>query len=262
MEGSTAKGITVKAYVRLLSERNPVVLGETKQMLDWTGFSTAFGVPRYVKVPISNYNKITGHLSLSYEFSKTPTVEKYENMFFHDCVENLTEIEIPEKLQCESTNDPKSIANTIRKKKEDYKDITSYQTQDQIYLRNRLYPEITNNVVESPLLLDKWSKKKLTKEKEIQTNFKVRQFDKSVQTLVKNCSVAVQVHNDELEDPLDKTISYDVQNIFRCTHEFTFNIEKKCNSTFDYVTYQFPECVTNTLGKGKTNFIRSFKVAY
>jgi len=260
VEGRTAKGITLKAYVRLLSERSPVVLGETKQMLDWTGFSPLFGVPRYVKVPILNNNKITGHLSLSYEFSTTPTVEKYENILFDDRVENVTEIKIPEKLQCGSANDPKSIANITKKNKEDYKDITSYPMEDQIYLYNRLYPEM-NEDVESQLLLDKRSKKKSTKDKEIQTNFKVRQFDKSVQTLVKNCNVAVQVHSDELEDSLDKTICYDVQNIFRCTHEFTFNIEKKCNSTFDYVTYQFPECVTNTIGKGKTNFITYVEVS-
>jgi len=261
VEGRTAKGITLKAYVRLLSERNPVVLGETKQMLDWTGFSTVFGVPRYVKVPILNNNKITGHLSLSYEFSTTPTVEKYENIIFDDHVENVTEIKIPEKLQYESPNDPKSVANIINKnKKEDYKDITSYWMEDQIYLYDRLYPEINENI-DCQLLLDKQSKKKSTKEKEIQTNFKVRQFDKSVQTLVKNCNVAVQVHSDELEDFLDKTICYDVQNIFRCTHEFTFNIEKKCNSTFDYVTYQFPECVTNTIGKGKINFITYVEVS-
>jgi len=258
LEGHTVKGITVKAYVRLLSSRNPVLLGETKQMLDWTGFSTAFDVSRYIKVPILNNNKITGHLSLSYEFSKTPTVNKYKNIFFDDHVENITDIQIPEKLQSESTNDFKSIVNNVKKNKGNYKDITSCQMEDQVYLYNRLYPEINKDVTRNQPLLEECPKTKLTKEKEIQTNFKVRQFDKSVQTLVRNCNVAVQVHSDELEDPLDKTICYDVQNIFRCTHEFTFNIEKKCTSTFDYVTYQFPECVTDTLGKGKNKFYYIF----
>ena len=77
-------------YVRLLSERSPIVLGETKQMLDWTGFSTTFNVPRFIKVPIWNNDKITGHLSLSYEFSRTHIVQKYENNFSEQCLEKST----------------------------------------------------------------------------------------------------------------------------------------------------------------------------
>jgi len=256
LEGSTAKGVTIKVYVRLLSERYPIVLGETKQMLDWTGFSTTFNVPRFIKVPIWNNDKITGHLSLSYEFSRTPTVQKYENNFSEKREEILMDnsIENHKNQQCKPIEISNPIATINKKKLEDYKDTISYQTKDQIYMYNRLYPEnIDDNLGSQPMLneLPKIVSTKAIKDKEIQTNFEVRQLNKSVQTQIKTFNVAIQVSSDELEDPLDKSNHYDVQNIFRCTHEFTLNIEKRCDSTFNYVTYQFPECVTNNIGKGK-----------
>lgn len=254
LEGCSTKGITIKVFVRLLSERSPIVLGETKQMLDWTGFSTTFDIPRHMKIPIWNNNKITGHLSLSYEFSKTPTIQQQDDNFSEMHIENTIEREVSQKLQCESINNYELNPDIIIKN-EDHIDITSYQKEDQMYLYNRLYPENNKEIVSSQLLLNEWPKMNSSKEKGIQTNFEVRQFNKSMQTQVKNASVAVQVDSDELEDPLDKTVCCDVQNIFRCTHEFTFNIEKKCNSPFNYVTYQFPECVTNTTGKGKTEIV-------
>lgn len=268
MEGGTVNGITIRSYVRPLSERSSIVLGETKQMLDWTGFSTNFDDLRFIKVPIWNNNKIIGHLSLSYAFSNTPVVQKYEDLKH-----------FPEKQQCEFTTDniSKSVVSEIKKNAkdfEDFEDKTLYQAKDQIY--NGFYPsQINENIIESQLFLDEQPNKEPTKamkekrnqlflderpikeptkaliEKETQTNFKVHQFNKSVQTLVKMFNVAIQVDSDELEDPLDKTVCCDVQNIFRCTHEFTYHIEKKCNSTFNYVTYQFPECVTTNTGKGK-----------
>lgn len=257
--------------------RSPILLGETKPMLDWNGFSTDFNDFRFIKVPIWNNDKIIGHLSLSYAFSNSPIFQKYEDNFPSRNVENVINIEFSEKQQCELTtaNISKSV-NTVKKNTEDFEDNTMYQTKDQIY--NRFHPSHFNeniiksnlfldeqlpneeqmkvmNEKETQLFLDEWPNKestKATKEKETQTNFKVRQFNKSIQTLVKMFNVAVQVNSDELEDPLDKTICCDVQNIFRCTHEFTFHIEKKCNSTFNYVTYQFPECVTTNTGKGKS----------
>lgn len=258
LEGSTTKGITIKAYVRLLSERNPIVLGETKQMLDWTGFSTTFNIPRYIKVPIWNNNKITGHLSLSYEFSKTCTLHKYVDNFSEKPVENIIEIEDSRNQQCKPINIYKSI-DTVNKNKD--VDATSNQMEDQNCFYNQLYPEKNKEIVGSQLFIDEWSKKKFTtemKEQEIQTNLKVSYSNKSIQTLIKTFNIAVQVDTDELEDNLDKTISYDIQNIFRCTHEFTFCIEKKFNSTFNYVTYQFPECVTNNTGKGNNLFTKYF----
>ncbi|VVC24581.1 Hypothetical protein CINCED_3A007405 [Cinara cedri] len=249
LEGSTVKGVTIKAYVRLLSERNPIVLGETKEMLDWTGFSTTLDVSRYIKVPIWNNNKITGHLSLSYKFSKTFTLQKHEDNFSEKLVENIIEIEDSEKEQCKPIDIHKSV-HTINKKKNE--DLTSYQMKDQHCFYNQLYPENNKEMSESQLFIDEWSKNKLkieTKDQGIQTNLKDRSFNKSVQTLIKTFNIAIQVNTDELEDPLDKVISYDIQNIFRCTHEFTFYIKKKFNSTFNYVTYQFPECVTNNMGK-------------
>ncbi|CAH1711836.1 unnamed protein product [Aphis gossypii] len=252
LEGSTVKGVTIKVYVRLLSERYPIVLGETKQMLDWTGFSTTFGVPRFIKVPIWNNDKITGHLSLSYEFSKTPIVQKYENNFSENQEENIID-NIENKTQ---QNEHIEISNPVdiinKKKLEDYKDTILYQTKDQIYMYNRLYPESIENNFDNQLLLNEFPKMestKATKEKEIQTNFEVRQLNKPVQTQIKTFNVAIQVSSDELEDPMDKLDYCDVHNIFRCTHEFTFNIEKNCDSKFNYVTYQFPECVTNSIGK-------------
>lgn len=253
LEGCTAKGVTIKAYVRLLSERNPVVLGETKQMLDWTGFSTTFGVSRYIKVPIWHNNKITGHLCLSYGFYRTPIVQESENNFSVKHVENSIQTEDAEKEQCEPVNISKSVATMTKNTQGDCDDNNIYPLKDR-YLFNRFYSESIKDI-ESQLCLDELPKKeiakKTTKEKEIQTNFEPRKFNKSVQTLVKTYNVAIQVNDDELEDPLDKTIDCDVQNIFRCTHEFTFNIKKECNSNFNYVTYQFPECVTNSTGKGK-----------
>lgn len=261
LEGCTAKGVTIKAYVRLLSERNPIVLGETKQMLDWTGFSTTFGVSRYIKVPIWLNDRITGHLCLSYGFYRTPIVQKYENNFSVKLVENAIQTEDPEKEQYEPPNISKSVTTITKNTLEDCDDNNLYPLNDR-YTFNRLYPESTKNI-ESQLFLDdlpnflpnKEITKKTTKEKEIQTNFEPRQFNKFVQTFLKTCNVAIQVNDDELEDPLDKTIDYDVQNIFRCTHEFTLNIKKEFNSNFNYVTYQFPECVTNSTGKGKNTMI-------
>jgi len=256
LEGSTAKGVTIKVYVRLLSERCPIVLGETKQMLDWTGFSTTFGVPRCIKVPIWNNNKITGHLSLSYEFSRTPTVQKYENNFSEKQEEIIMDTEDHKNKPIEISN---PVTTIIKKNVEDYKDTISYQTKDQIYMHNRLYPESIEDNFRSKLTLNESPKivsAKTTKEKEIQTNFEVRQLNKSIQTQIKTFNVAIQVSSDELEDPLDTSNVCDVQNIFRCTHEFTLNIEKKCDSTFNYVTYQFPESVTNNIGKGKAGNCR------
>lgn len=254
LEGCTAKGVTIKAYVRLLSERNPVILGETKQMLDWTGFSTTLGVSRYIKVPIWLNNKITGHLCLSYGFYRTPIVQKCENNFD---VENAIQTEDAEQEQCKPDNIPKSVATMTNRVQEDCDDINMYPLKDR-YVFNRLYSESIKDI-ESQLFLDELPKKeivqKTTKEKEIQTNFEVRKLDKSVQTFVKTFNVGIQVNDDELENPLDKTIDYDIQNIFRCTHEFTFNIKKECNSNFNYVTYQFPECVTNSTGKGKNTIL-------
>jgi len=255
LEGSTVKGVTIKVYVRLLSERCPIVLGETKQMLDWTGFSTTFGVPRFIKVPIWNNDKITGHLSLSYGFSKTPIVQKNENNFSENQEENIID-NIENKIQQNELIEISNPVDVINKKKlEDYKDTILYQTKDQIYMYNRLYPESIENNFDNQLLLNEFPKMKstkATKEKEIQTNFEVRQLNKPVQTQIKTFNVAIQVSSDELEDPMDKSDYCDVHNIFRCTHEFTFNIEKKCDSKFNYVTYQFPECVTNSIGKGIT----------
>lgn len=262
LEGSTVKGVTIKVYVRLLSERCPIVLGETKQMLDWTGFSTTFNVPRFIKVPIWNNDKITGHLSLSYEFSRTPTVKKYENNFSEKLEENIMDnnIEDHKSQQCKLIETSNPVATINKKKLEDNKDTISYQTKDQIYMYNKLYPESIEDNFTSKLSLNESPKivstKGTTKEKGIQTNFEVRQLNKSVQTQIKTFTVAIQVNSDELEDPLDKSNLCDVQNIFRCTHEFTLNIEKKCDSTFNYVTYQFPECVTNNIGKGMTVVVK------
>lgn len=303
LEGYTAKGITIKAYVRLLSKRSPIILGETKQMLEWTGFSTTFDVTKFIKVPLWNNNKITGHVSLSYTFSKTPKIQNYKNNFSEKNVENIIEIEdyspIEDKQQplefssipmsistnkdknelfmnrilcqsegqnhfCNTINSQKGIdrnylsfnklseIESIRSTKEkeiQTNCIASCQKEDQMYLFNKIYPERDKNFVE----FNAYSLKKSVKEtKEIQTDFKIRQFNKSAQTQFRTHNVAIQVVSDELlEDPMNKSICYDVQNIFRCTHEFTLNIEKKCNSTFNYVTYQFPECVTNNIGKSK-----------
>jgi len=257
LEGSTVKGVTIKVYVRLLSERCPIVLGETKQMLDWTGFSTTLNVPRFIKVPIWNNDKITGHLSLSYEFSRTPIVQKYENNFSEKQEENLmiNNIEDHTNQQYQLIENSNPVSTINKKKLGDYKDTISYQTKDQIYMHNKLHPESFEDNYTSKLTLNESSKvvsTKATKEKEIQTNFEVHQLNKSAQTQIKTINVAIQVNSDELEDPMDKSNIYDVQNIFRCTHEFTLNIEKKCDSTFNYVTYQFPECVTNNIGKGMT----------
>lgn len=256
MEGCTAKGVTIKAYMRLLSERCPIVLGETKQMLDWTEFSLTLGVSRFIKVPIWNNDKITGHLSLSYEFSRTPTVQKYENNFSEKQEENIiSNMEDNKNQHCEVIDITSPVATINKSNVEDYKDSILYQTKDEIYMYNRLYPESMKNYDGNKLPLNVLSKiesTKVTKEKEIQTNFEVRQFNKSVQTQIKTFNIAIQVCSDELEDPIDKSNYWDVQNIFRCTHEFTFNIEKNCDSTFNYVTYQFPECVTNNIGKGIT----------
>ncbi|XP_025208362.1 uncharacterized protein LOC112603813 [Melanaphis sacchari] len=251
LEGSTVKGVTIKVYVRLLSERCPIVLGETKQMLDWTEFSTTFNVPRFIKVPIWNNDKITGHVSLSYEFSKTPTIQKYENNFSEN-QKNIID-NIDHKTQQNKFIETSNPVETLNKKNvEDYKDTILYQTKDQMFMYNRLYPESIENNFENKLPLNEFPKiesTKATKEKEIQTNLEVRQFSKSVQTQIKSFNVAIQVSSDELEDPKEKLDYCDVHNIFRCTHEFTFNIEKKCDSKFNYVTYQFPECVTNNIGK-------------
>lgn len=257
LEGCTVKGIIIKAYVRLLSTRSPIILGETKQMLDWPGLSTTFGVSKYIKVPIWNNDKIVGHLSLSYEFSKTPVVQKHEENFTEKHIEyNIIEKENHEEQQCEPSNSSKPVVTITKNEETNYNDTVSYQMKNQAYLYSRLYPETNDKIIENQFILDDWPKielRKMTKNKEIQTNFYVRQLNKSVQTLIKTINVAVQVESDELDDFPDKTISYDVQNIFRCTHEFTFNFEKKCNSIFNYITYQFPECVTNNTGKGKTN---------
>lgn len=260
LEGCTVKGITIKAYVRVLSERNPIVLGETKQMLDWTRFSTTFGVSRYIKVPIWNNDKITGHLSLSYEFSRTSIVQNCEDDFSEKHIDitynlNEKEIENPKGQQCEPANIPKSIVTITKKEESNYNISSPYRLTNETYLYSKLYPDRNHydNIFESKLFLDEDPKneiKKITKEKEVQTN-DIRKHSKSIQTVIKTFNVAVQVECDELDDPLDKTIYCDVQNIFRCTHEFTFNIEKSCNSIFNYVTYQFPECVTNSTGKGK-----------
>lgn len=252
LEGCSAKGITIKAYIRLLSERNLIVLGETKQMLDWTGFSATCDVSRYIKVPIWNNDKISGHLSLSYKFSKTPKVHEYENVFSEKRVEDIIVIEDDEKLQSKHENISKLSSTKIKKNEEDYKCTSSCQMKNNVFLCDKLYPESNKNTIGDELVINEGSKKTSTKEKEIQTHFEICQLNKSVQTLTNSCNVAIQVDSDELEDPLDQKISYDVQNIFRCTHEFTFNIEKKCNSTFNYVTYQFPESVTNNSGKGKS----------
>lgn len=253
LDGSTTKGITIKAYVRLLSERNLIVLGETKQMLDWTEFSMTFDIPRYIKVPIWNNNKINGHLSLSYEFSKTCTLQKYDDNFSKKHVENVIDIKDPEIHQYKPINiyEPGDTKN-IKKNEDD----CSFKLKNHDCFYKQLYRENDKEIVGSQLFIDECSKKqKLTKEQEIQTNLKVRYFNKSVQTLIKTFNIAVQVDTDELEDPLDKTISYDIQNIFRCTHEFTFHIKKKFDSTFNYVTYKFPECITNNTGKGETLII-------
>lgn len=252
MEGCTAKGITIKSYVRLLSQRNPIVLGETNPMLFWTGFSTNTSILQYIKVPIWNNGRITGHVSLSYAFSGTPVVQKHEDNVAEKQVENKMEMKEPEKQQFQPTKPSKSVATETEKNEEDYEN--TYPLQ----MINKLYTKSNNNIARSHNLFDEWPKKESTistKEKEVQTYFKVHQFNKSAQTQIKTFNVSVQVDSDELEDPFDKTVDLDVQNIFRCTHEFTFNIEKKCNSTFDYITYQFPECVTNNTGKGKTNIV-------
>lgn len=272
-------------------------------MLDWTGFSTTLNVPQFVKVPIWNNNKITGHLSLSYTFSKTSTIENYKNDFSETHINKIIEIEDSfEKQQYESPKIPmvaatinkikneddsktmllnqkdeiyprkditrnesldgkwpkKKITKTTNEKEIQTNYITAYHKEDQIYLYNKMYPERDECIIENQLLLNELSKKKepIKITKGVQTNFNVYQFNKSIQTHIKTSNVAIQVDNEELlEGPSDKTICCDVQNIFRCTHEYTFNIEKKYDSTFNYVTYQFPECITNNIGKGKTVII-------
>lgn len=230
-------------------------------MLDWIGFSTTLGVSRYVKVPIWINGKITGCLSLSYAFSKTSIIQNYEDNFSEKCIDiayniNEKEKEFPKEQQCESTSIPKSTV-AITKKEESNYNTSPYQMKNETYFYSRLYPERDHfdDIFECKLfMVDKPYKdlKKITKEKEVQTNDFCK-HNKSVQTIIKTFNVAVQVDSDELDDPLDKTICCDIQNIFRCTHEFTFNIEKSCNSIFNYVTYQFPECVTNNIGKGCNN---------
>lgn len=275
MEGGTVNGITIRVNVRHLSERSLIVLGETKQMLDWTGFSTDFDNLRFIKVPIWNNDKIIGHLSLSYAFSKTPVFQKYKDCNPVKNIENIIDIEYSETQPSElnTANISKSVVSAT-KRNIDFEDKTMYQMKNEMY--NRSYPrQFNENITENQLFLDEQSNKepnkaleeketllvldqqpnkksaKAKKEKETQTNFQVRQLNKSIQTLVKTFNVAIQVDSDELEDPLDKSTCCDVQNIFRCTHEFTLHIEKKCNSTFNYVTYHFPECVTTNTGKGK-----------
>lgn len=301
LDGCTAKGITIKVYVRLLSQRFPIVLGETKQMLDWAGFSTILNVPRCVKIPMWSNDKITGHLSLSYEFSKMPSVQNYKDNFSEIIdVNDLIEIndspknQLPEcskisvsfdtrdKIKTAdyktiplnqiddnlSTNDKmyprknttnqqsyvewsKRKLNKVAKENIEPNCTTVYQRDNRRHLYDKMYPEKDIDIVESQFNKE-WARTEPTKAtKEVQTNFEVRQFNKSVQTHVKTSNIAIQVDSNELlEDPLVNTDFCDVQNIFRCTHEFTFNIEKKCNSSFNYVTYQFPECVTNNTGKG------------
>lgn len=271
LDGCSIKGITIKAFVRHLSKCTPIILGETKQMLDWTGLSTTFDIPQYIKVPIWNNNKITGHLSLSYEFSKIFKDKKCEDRFPEKPVENISETEDNEKQQCQHTNITKSVHTSIKKRnEEDCNGTISCQIKEQIFLNNRLYPDKSDDTVGNKILVNeesvsKWPSEestRTTKEKEIQTNFEGRSFNKSVQTLIRSCNVASQVYSDELEEPKDKTINYDVQNIFRCTHEFTCNIEKNCTSTFDYVTYQFPESMTSNTGKGKNNIIVNSLITY
>lgn len=304
LEGCSVKGTTIKVYVRLLSKRSPIILGETKQMLDWTGFSTTLNDPQFIKVPIWNNNKITGHLSLSYTFSKTSNIENFKNDFLEKHMNKIIEIEdSPGKQSHESLKIPVAVETINKVKNEDNsktmllnqkedemypkKDITrnqspygkwskrkmttttkekqiqtnyisTFHTEDQIYLYNKMYPERDECIIENQLLLKEWPKKEIIKiTKGVQTNFDVRQFNKSIQTHIKTSNVATQVVSEELlEDSSDKTICCDVQNIFRCTHEYTFNIEKKYDSTFNYVTYQFPECITNNTGKGKTIIIK------
>lgn len=303
MDGCTAKGITIKVYVRFLSQRSPMLLGETKQMLDWAGFSTILNVPRCVKIPMWNNDKITGHLSLSYEFSNTPSVKNNKDNFSEIHVDDIIEInDSPEKQLQEFSEMSVPLNTEIKNKPEDYKTIpsnhmeddsctndrmyprkniatnadwskrkpnnvakenkepnciTTLQREDHRYLYDKMYPEKDVDIVGSQLSLnEKWTRKEATKgTKEVQTNFEVRQFNKTVQTHLKTANIAIQVDSDELlEDPLDNTNCCDVLNIFRCTHEYTFNIEKKCNSNFNYVTYQFPECVSNNTGKGIKSF--------
>lgn len=307
LDGCTAKGITIKVYVRLLSQRSPILLGETKQMLDWAGFSTILNVPRCVKIPIWNNDKITGHLSLSYEFSNTPSVKNNKDNFSEIHVDDIIEINDSLKKQPQECFKISVPLNTENKKKpEDYKTIpsnhmednsctndrmyprkniasnqlfyadwskkkpnkvakdhkepnciTTHQREDQRYLYDKMYPEKDVDIVGSKLPLnEEWTRKEPTKvTKEVQTNFEVRQFNKSVQTHLKTTNIAIQVNSDELfEDPLNNTNCCDMLNISRSTHEYTFNIEKKCNSSFEFVTYQFPECVSNNTGKGIKSF--------
>lgn len=294
MKGFTAQGVTIKAYVRPLSERSPVVLGETKQMLDWTGFSRTLDVARCTKVPLWNNDKITGHISLSYTLSITPTIKNNKINLSEKQIENIIEIKDDEHQQYEFSST--SITND-KKENEDFFNRTSCWNENQKYFYNKMYPQV--GVTKSCLPFEKLSKLELTiptkgkeiltkytapfqrkdqmysfnkmyperdmtnfeinschlKEpikatKKIQTDYKVYQFNKSTQTQLRTYDVAVQVVTDDLlEDPLEKSICCDIQNIFRCTHEFTLNIEKKCSSTFNYVTYNFPECVTNNIGK-------------
>lgn len=249
MEGCTAKSITIKSYVRLLSQRSPIVLGETNPMFFWTGFSINTSILQHIKVPVWNNGRITGHVSLSYAFSSTPVVQEHEDNLTEKQIENVIEIKEPENEQLRPSKLMMSVATETEKNDEDYENTYPLLNINNIYSKN------SNNIARSHKCFDEWPKKESTistKEKEVQTYFKVHQFNKSIQTQVKTINVSVQVDSDELEDPLNKSICLDVQNIFRCTHEFTFNIEKKCNSTFDYITYQFPECVTNNTGKGKT----------
>ncbi|XP_050433699.1 uncharacterized protein LOC126841332 [Adelges cooleyi] len=247
LEGFSAKGITLKAFVRVLSERSPIILGETKSMLDWTDLVTEFGAPRYIKVPIWHNNKITGHISLSYEFSKTPIVQ--------DCQERFTEkmnVQKPQAIpnEFESIEKPvlESHGNNNKEKCISYND--SFTNNP--YLYSRLYPEYDTGFARAQPQLKSFSREELNKgtnDKHVQATENIRQLNKSVQTNVKLSNVAVQVDMKEFENSFDRNVSCDVQNIFRCTHELTLYIEKKIDSPFNYVTYQFPESVTDNTGK-------------
>lgn len=206
---------TLKAFIKI-NDRN-ILIGETKSMLDWPGFNTICFRNRFIKVPIWLDYKITGHISLSYEISKSATFQEPKESNY-------------------------LIVNSIN--------LTSNKQQ---LPQNHHSPTINKSNSQSvnslPSLEDLCDEKLSAKSNnyKVQTNVGISYANK-----VNTSEMGIQVEIDDFSDALsNKTIDCDVHNIFRCTHEITLCIEKKYDSFFNYVTYQFPESITDSIGNSK-----------
>ncbi|XP_050528171.1 MATH and LRR domain-containing protein PFE0570w-like [Daktulosphaira vitifoliae] len=216
-ESCSAKRIILRAFVKIHNQKT--LIGETKSMLEWSGFNTICFKTCFIKVPIWLNNKVTGHISLSYEFSKSLTFQNSnENNNFV-----VKSINLKNKHPKLSIND--SMTSYLKKNKSNNQ---------------------TENLKYKPLLADRSASKFCVESNNtnVQTDVEIFKNNK-----VKTSEMGIQVEIDDCCDILNKTIDYDVQNIFRCTHEITLSIEKKYDSFFNYVNYQFPESITDNMGK-------------